>query len=55
MTNKVSSLNSNLWTLCVRNQIEFTDNRNLDDSCLGMKRLHLNQKGNLYLTNNFNK
>ena len=55
MPNKVSSLNSSLKTLCIRNQIEFIDNCNLDDSCLGVKRLHLNKKGNSYLANNFNK
>ena len=55
MPNKVSSLNSSLKTLCIRNQIEFIDNCNLDDSCLGVKRLHLNKKGNSYLANNCNK
>ena len=55
MPNKVSSLNNGLKTLCMRNQIEFIDNSNLDVSCLGMKKLHLNKKGNSYLANNFNK
>lgn len=54
MPNKVCNLNSSLKTLCIRNQIEFIDNHNLDDSCLGIKRLHLNKKGNSYLANNFN-
>ena len=55
MPNKVSSLNNGLKTLCIRNQIEFIDKSNLDVSCLGMKKLHLNKTGNLYLANNCNK
>ena len=53
--NGVSSINNCLKTPCIRNQIEFSDNGNLDVSCLGMKILHFNKKGNSYLANNFNK
>ena len=55
MPNKVSSLHGSLKTLCIRNQIESVDNCNLDNSCLGTKRLCLNENGNSYLAKYFNK
>ena len=36
-----------------KNKIDIIDNKNLDDSCLNYKQLHLNMKGNSYLANNF--
>ncbi len=55
MPNKVSSLNNGLKIFCIKNQIDLIDNSNLDVSCLGVKKFHLNRKGNSYLANNFNK
>ena len=36
-----------------KNKIDIIDNKNLDDSCLNYKQLHLNMKVNSYLANNF--
>ena len=36
-----------------KNKIDIIDNKNLYDSCLNYKQLHLNRKGNYYLANNF--
>ena len=52
---KVSTLNTSLKTFCAKNRIDLIDNSNLDVSCLGAKKLHLNKKGNSYLANNFTR
>lgn len=49
----VVELNEKLKTLCEENIIDFIDNDNIDESCLGQKKLHLGQKGNAYLASNF--
>lgn len=51
--NKVTESNSRLKKFCVKNDIDFISNNNIDDSCLSTKKLHLNKKGNSYLANNF--
>ena len=38
---------------CKKNKIDIIDNKNLDDSCLNYKHLHLNMKGSFYLEYNF--
>ena len=55
IANKVSSFNSRLKTFCAWNDAKYIDNSNVDASCLGIKRLHLNKKSNSYLANSFIK
>ena len=50
---RVETFNIKLSKFCKKNKIDITDNKNLDDSCLNYKQLHLNRKGNSYLANNF--
>ena len=50
---KVETLNIKLSKFCKKNKINIINNKNLDDSCLNYKQLHLNRKGNSYLANNF--
>ena len=50
---KVETLNIKLSKFCKKNKINTIYNKNLDDSCLNYKQLHLNRKGNSYLANNF--
>ena len=38
---KVSDINNNLKDLCKENLIDFIDNENIDESCLGEGKLHL--------------
>ena len=52
---KVSTLNTSLKVFCAKNPIDLIDNSNLDVSCLGAKKRHLNRKGNSYLANNFTR
>ena len=42
---KVSELNRQLKTFCEENLIHFLSNENIDESCLGRGKLHLNRKG----------
>ena len=42
---KVSELNRQLKTFCEENLIHFLLNENIDESCLGRGKLHLNRKG----------
>ena len=50
---KVFTLNISLKAFCAKIHIDLIDNRNLDVSCFGAKKPHLNRKGNSYLANNF--
>ena len=50
---KVQTFNSKLSKFYKKNKIDIIDNKNLDDSCLNYKQLHLDRKGNSYLANNF--
>ena len=50
---KVETFNIKLSKFCKKNKIEITDNKNLDDSRLNYKKLHLNRKGDSYLANSF--
>ena len=53
LSNKVTKCNEILRNICARNNLNCIENSNIDDSCLGMKKLHLNRKGTSYLANNF--
>ena len=46
MPNKVKNLNIKLKAFCEENLIDFICNDNVDELCLGLKKLHLNKKGN---------
>ena len=50
---KVETFNIKLSTFCKKNKIDVIDNKNLDDSCLNYRQLHLNRKRNSYLENDF--
>lgn len=45
MENKVNELNANIEKLCEENLIAYISNGNIDETCLGIKKLHLNRKG----------
>ena len=53
--NKVTDLNIKIKELCEENLVDFIDNSNIDESCLGEQKLHLGKKGNAYLASNFIK
>ena len=50
---KVESCNKILRDAVSKNNTYVIDNKSIDESCLGMKRLHLNRKGTSFLANNF--
>ena len=52
---KVITLNEKLKKLCEENHIDYINNDNVDESCLGERKLHLGTKGNAYLASNFIK
>ena len=52
---KVITLNERLKKLCEENHIDYINNDNVDESCLGERKLHLGTKGNAYLASNFIK
>ena len=45
-------LNNDLKTFADDNLLDFISNDNLDDTCLGVKRVHLNKKGNSFFARN---
>ena len=49
----METFNIKLSKFFKKNKIDIIDNKNLGDSCLNYKQLHLNRKGNSYLENNF--
>ena len=49
---KVRELNVNLKRFCDENLITFLCNDNIDESCLGVKKLHLNKKGSSIFARN---
>ena len=51
--NRIVTLNNDIKLLCEENLIDFIKHDNIDESCLGIKKLHLNKKGNAYLANDF--
>ena len=54
MEKKVKEFNEiKLHKFGKKNNIDIINNSNLDGTCLSYKKLHLNQKGNSYLANNF--
>ena len=50
---KVTEFNSRLSECCSKNKIDIIENENPDGSWISFKKLHLNKKGNSYLTNSF--
>ena len=48
----VVDLNLKLKLFCDENLLDFIKNDNIDESCLGSKKLHLNRKGNAYFAKN---
>ena len=48
----VVDLNLKLKLFCDENLLDFIRNDNIDESCLGSKKLHLNRKGNAYCAKN---
>ena len=51
----VSELNRKIKEIAKAQNVSVIDKSNLDASCLSRKKLHLNEKGNSYLANNFIK
>ena len=49
---KIAACNNVLKGICARNNLQYIDNSNIDESCLGIRKLHLNRKGTSYLANN---
>ena len=52
---KVDQLNRKLKAMCVEEKVKTLNNSNIDDSCLGMRKLHLNKKGKAMLAMNLSK
>ena len=52
---KVAEVNSRLKNYCNQENIEYIGNSNIKEDHLGVKKLHLNKKGNSVLANNFLK
>ena len=50
---KMDTFKIKLSKFCKKNKIDIIDNKNLNDSCLNYKQLHLNMEGNSFLANNF--
>ena len=50
---KIAELNKRLKKYCEENLFDFINNDNVDVSCLGTRKLHLNAKGKSYIANNF--
>ena len=51
----VQDANSQLKNYCSQKNIDFIQNTNIMEEHLGIKKLHLNKKGNSLLANNFLK
>ena len=49
----VQNTNSRLKNYCSQKNIDFIQNSNIMEEHLGIKKLHLNKKGNSLLANNF--
>ena len=49
----VSRINYDLYSLCREYSLDYICNDNIEDDCLGAKKLHLNKKGNSCLAVNF--
>ena len=52
---KVAEVNSHLKNYCNQKNIEYIDNSNIKEDHLGVKKFHLNKKGNSVLAKNFLK
>ena len=52
---KVHARNNIIKDICITNNLKWINNSNLDETCLGTKKLHLNRKGCSYLANNLKK
>ena len=55
ISKKVTDINSRLKTYCQQKHPDFIDNSNILEEHLGNRKLHLNQRGNSVLANNFMK
>ena len=49
---KVLEVNSHLKNYCSQKNIDFIDNNNIKEEHLGLKKLHLNKRGNTVLASN---
>ena len=49
----VTDINKKIKEFAKVKKIELIDNSNLDTSCLSRRMLHMNDKGNSYLANDF--
>ena len=55
MENKVTKLNNQLKGFCDENKTTYLCNNNIDESCLGLKKLYPNKKRKAFLAKNFIK
>ena len=55
MENKVAKLNNELKSFCDENKTTYLCNNNIDEFCLGIKKLNPNKKGKAFLAKNFIK
>ena len=53
LENRAAVLDKELMRFCDDNLIDFISNENIDETCLGKRKLHLNRKGDSYLAVNF--
>ena len=49
---KVQALNAKLKTLCDDNLVSYIENANIDEMCLGKRKLHPNKKGKAFFAKN---
>ena len=52
MKKKIDELNCKIKAVCVEQRLDFFNNSNVDNSCLGQKGLHLNLRGNAAFAKN---
>ena len=52
MKKKIDELNCKIKAVCVEQRLDFFNDSNVDNSCLGQKGLHLNLRGNAAFANN---
>ena len=48
---QIPILNSRLKDLCEDNMVTFLENDNIDETCLGQRKLHPNKKGKAFFAN----
>ena len=52
---KIADTNNELRSMCIQMKWRFVNNDRLNESCLNVSKLHLNNKGSAYLATNFLK